>query len=247
MTEKLIFAVPTVPDVVLRLDKKLLTFHGEYVGRSVLSAKMIAQIGFDVCENVRAGIKDGIEECFKKMTGFELSQERLTTSKYAAVETKVFGIINENTALYSFGVLLRDLLISSGHCDLRLRAILDKTCNKYPFNRHQSFRELQEDFALYLKNNVDEETYGVIITASPCLAAHTSTEKASPLQDEPVHFQCYSRSQNVKHSLLKFLTFERVQIMVAAVLILFSSISIPLTSTNKNPGLPTMVQTQNEK
>ncbi len=243
MTDNLIFPLPTIPDVVLHLERKHLTFHNEYVGRSVLSEKMIAQLGFDICENANHLIKDGVEKCFSRLTSITLQQDVIAKSKFAAVETKVFGVVDESTAIYSLGVLLRDLFISGGNSDLRLRKILDKACDRYPFNRHQSLRQLQEDFALYLRNNVDEEVYGVIITEK--VPEPQAKERIAAIKDEPVHFQYYSHKDNVKRTLSKMFPFKRVQIILSVIFILFSSISIPLTSINKSTDLPTMATVQN--
>ena len=245
MMEKISLTLPTVPDLTLRLCRASLTFYNDYAGRSVFSAKAIAQIGFDLCESIRNAMNDGTEECFKSLTGIVICHERITSSKYAPVEAKVFGIINESSAIYSLGVLLRDLLISTGHSDLRLRSILDRACDKYEFGRHRSFRELQEDFAIYLKSNVSEEVYGVIITERP--SPVTARAAAIEQRDEPECFKPYSRADIIKHEILKRLTFRRVQVILAVIFILFSSISIPITSANKRADLPTMASTQKEK
>lgn len=246
MSEKVFFPVPCTPKIGLRLKKEKLTFYNEYSGRNVLTSKTVAQIGFDLCENSES-LCENITENFKSVSGITLSDEILASSKYSPVESKVFGIVNENTAVYSLGILLRDLLISTGRSDLRLRAILDKACDRYSFTRYNSFCELKEDLAIYLKTEVDEETYGVIIAADKPLPepifSHSHRESKSEEIRESVHFASYSRAEEMRYSISKHLTIPRVQAVLTAFFILFSSISIPITSTKKamqeNNGLPT--------
>lgn len=248
MSDSIFFFVPCTPKIGLHLDRKKLTFYNEYSGRNVLTSKAVAQIGFDLCESAQKHC-EGIAEGFKAMSGITLSDDLLSYSKYSPVETKVFGIINENTAVYSLGILLREMLISTGRSDLRLRAILDKACDRYSFTRYNRFCELREDLAIYLKTEVDEETYGVIITCDKPLAEpifrQLHKEKVREEIEEAVNFVSYSRAEEIRHSISKHLTLPRVQAILTAFFILFSSISIPVTSINKtklmNDGIPTMV------
>ncbi len=253
MSESTFFSIPCKPSISLRLNREKLTFYNEYCGRNVLTGKAIAQIGFDICENVDSFSTD-IRKAFKALTGTELTDELLTSSKYAPVETKVFGIISENTAVYSLCVLLRDLLISTGRSDIRLRSILDKACDRYAFSRYPSFSELKEDLAIYLKTEVDEEIYGVIITSEKPLPEpifkHKRTEKTYCEKEEAINFQQYSKAQEIWHSLSKSLTLERVQLYLAVFFIVFSIIAIPVTSIGKSHrqsnDVPTLSYYQHE-
>ncbi len=247
MSEKVFFSIPCKPAITLCLRKDRLTFFNEYSGRNVLTAKAVAQIGFDICENAHC-LCDDIAAGFKALTGITLDENAIASSKYAPVETKVFGITDENTAVYSLGVLLRDLLISTGRSDMRLRAILDKACERYSFTRYASFNELKEDLAIYLKDEVDEEIYGVVIVSDKPLPEpifkRSYTEKAPDEVLEAVNFKPYSRGQEIWHSISKRLTLPRIQIILAVIFILFSSISIPITSVKQAHGIPTFSSSQ---
>lgn len=246
MSDKVFFSLPCRPCVNLRLTRDRLTFFSEYCGRSVLTAKTVAQIGFDLCESACHEGGD-IATRFQQLTGLVLDEQIINTSKYAPVETKVFGTLDENAAVYSLGVLLRELLISTGRSDSRLRAILDKACERYPFMRYEDFRALREDLAIYLKTEVEEEIYGVVITADKPLPEpifrHNHTEKAP---DEAVCFVPYSRVQRARHFAATKLTLPRIQIALAAFFILFSSISIPLTSLSRAHDIPTLAYYENQ-
>ena len=247
MSGKVFFFVPCTPKIGLRLNKERLTFYNEYSGRSILTSKTVAQMGFDLCESAE-GMCDSITENFKALSGTALSDELLYSSKYSPVETKVFGIINENTAVYSLGVLLRDLLISTGRSDLRLRAILEKACDRYPFTRYDSFREFKEDLAIYLKTEIDEELYGVIISSDKPLPKpifrQSDKKEYQVVIQESVKFTPYSRADKLRSNISKHLTVTRVQAVLTAFFILFSSISIPVTRVNRsqqmNDGIPTV-------
>ncbi|MBR5774506.1 MAG: hypothetical protein IKY44_06620, partial [Clostridia bacterium] len=163
MSDTVFFSLPCRPCINLRLKRSSLTFWDEYCGRSVLTAKMVAQIGFDLCESACA-VRGDIETRFKALTDLPLDERTISTSKYAPVETKVFGTMDESAAVYSLGVTLRELLISTGRSDMRLKAIFDKACGQYAFSRFAGFREMRDTLGVYLKNEVDEELYGVMIT-----------------------------------------------------------------------------------
>lgn len=248
MSEKVFFSVPCKPGITLQLKKDSLTFFNEYSGRNVLSPKAVAQMGFDLCENADK-LRGNIVGNFKALSGISLDEITLSSSKYAPVETKVFGTINENTAVYSLGILLRDLLISTGRSDTRLKAILDKACDRYPFTRYNTFCELKEDLAVYLKAELDEEIYGVIIVPDKPLPEpifkRTYTEKPPDEVLEAVNFKPYSKAQEIRHTLSKRLTLPRVQIILAAIFILFSSISIPITSMRQSHDVPTFSYYEN--
>lgn len=243
MSDNIFFSIPCKPSIKLRLKKDKLTFYNDYCGRNVLSAKSVAQIGFDLCESIGKPCID-INKSFKTLSGITLSEDMLAHSKYAPVETKVFGIISENTAVYSLGILLRDLLISTGRSDTRMRAILDKACDQYSFMRYNSFRELKEDLGIYLKTEVDEEIYGVVIASDKPLPEpifkHAHTEKPVEEREEAVNFKPYSTPQEVWHKLSKHLTPLRIKAALFAFFIIFSSISIPVTSVKRSHDIPTM-------
>ena len=244
MAGDIFFSIPCKPDIHLRLKKEKLTFYNEYCGQSTLTAKTIAQIGFDICECIGSP-QDSIATVFKELSGIELNESTLAASKYAPVEAKVFGIINENTAVYSLGVLLRDLLISTSRVDYRLRAILDKACDCYSFLRYNSFCELREDLAIYLKSEVDEEIYGVVITADKPLPEPVfRLAKPTAEREEAVNFKPYTKPQQIRHRLAKSITLPRIQAVLAATFILFSSISIPVTSARKSHNIPTLTYTE---
>lgn len=248
MSDKVFFSIPCKPSVTLCLPKSKLTFFNEYSGRNVLTAKLVAQLGFDVCEVARY-MRDDVAVGFRALTGITLDESTIASSKYASVETKVFDTLNENTAVYSLGVLLRDLLISTGRSDMRLRAILDKACERYSFARYESFNDLKEDLAIYLKDEVDEDIYGVVIVSEKPLPEpifkHSYTEKAPDEVSEAVNFKPYSRVQEIQHSLSKHLTLPRIQIILAVIFIIFSSISIPITSIQQSRDMPTFSNSQN--
>ena len=242
MSEKVFFSLPCKPDIRLNLKKDRLTFWNEYSGRAILTPKFVAQIGFDICENALE-LRDDIFYCFRTLTGITLDEAVIYSSKYAPVDVKVFGNINEGAAVYSLGVFLRDLLISTGRSDMRLRAILDKACEQYVFIRYSTFDEFKEDLAIYLRSEVDEEIYGVIITSDKPLPEpvfrHNRAQKAPDLLPETINYTPYSKIQKIRHSASKHLTLPRVQIILAVIFIVFSSISIPLTSVRQSHDIPT--------
>lgn len=249
MSDKVFFSVPCKPSITLCLQKNKLTFFNEYSGRNILTAKAVAQLGFDLCENAQH-LCDDVVLGFKALTGITLDENTIASSKYASVETKVFGITDENTAVYSLGVLLRDLLISTGRSDMRLRAILDKACERYSFTRYANFNEFKEDLAIYLKDEVDEEIYGVVIVSEKPLPEpifkHSYKEKAPDEVSEAVNFKPYSRAQEIWHSLSKHITLPRIQIILAVFFIAFSSISIPITSARQMHDIPTFSHYDNQ-
>jgi len=242
MSEKVFFTLPCKPCVTLRLPKSKLTFFNEYSDTNVLTAKSVAQIGFDICEAVHCMLGDA-ETVFRELTGISLDGDTVVSSKYASAEAKVFEIINENTAIYSLGVLLRDLLISTGRSDMRLRAILDKACERYSFARYESFCDLKEDLAIYLKSEINEDFYGVMIVSEKPLPEPSYTlscsKKAPDEASEAVTFKPYTRTQEIWHNLPKRLTLSRIQIILAVFFIVFSSISIPVTSVRQSRDMPT--------
>lgn len=248
MSEKVFFSVPCKPSVTLCLPRSKLTFWNEYSGRSILNAKNVAQLGFDICEIARCICTDTAIG-FEILTGITLDENTIASSKYASVETKVFGTTDESTAVYSLGVLLRDLLISTGRSDMRLRAILDKACELYSFARYQTFNDIKEDLAIYLKDEVDEETYGVVIVSDKPLPEpifkHSYQKKSDDEVLEAVNFKPYSKPQEIWHALLKHLTLPNIQIILAVIFIIFSSISIPVTSVRQSHGTPTFSHYEN--
>jgi hypothetical protein len=242
VSDKVFFSLPFNHALRLSLRRDKLTFWNDYYGRNVLTAKSVAQIGFDLCECACAESGD-IATKFKALTGIELDEQTIAASKYAPVETKVFGTMDENAAVYSLGVFLRDLLISTGRSDSRLRAIFDKACGQYPFMRYSDFRELREYLAIYLRTEVDEEIYGVVIAADKPLPEpifrHTFSENPAEEKQEAVCFVPYSGAQKLWHSLLKNITFAKIQIFLTIIFIVFASVAIPITATGRYHDAPT--------